>query len=64
MMVTLHLYIGKGECGYVNNSGTGTSACKNIYVCVRAVQKKLEELGYDVSIGNRYNELEYCISWE
>ena len=28
------------------------------------VQKKLEELGYDVSIGNRYNELEYCISWE
>lgn len=29
-----------------------------------AVQKKLEELGYDVSIGNRYNEPEYCISWE
>ena len=29
-----------------------------------AVRKKLEELGYDVSIGNRYNEPEYCISWE
>lgn len=29
-----------------------------------AVLKKLEELGYDVSIGNRYNEPEYCISWE
>lgn len=29
-----------------------------------AVRKKLEELGYDVSIGNQYNEPEYCISWE
>lgn len=29
-----------------------------------AVRKKLEKLGYDVSIGNRYNEPEYCISWE
>lgn len=29
-----------------------------------AVRKKLEELGYDIAIGNRYNEPEYCISWE
>lgn len=29
-----------------------------------AVRKKLEELGYDVSINNQYNEPEYCISWE
>lgn len=28
------------------------------------VRKKLEELGYDVSINNQYNEPEYCISWE
>ena len=29
-----------------------------------AVRKKLEELGYNVAISNRYNEPEYCISWE
>lgn len=29
-----------------------------------AVRKKLEELGYNVAIGNKYNEPEYCISWE
>ena len=29
-----------------------------------AVRKKLEELGYDIAIGNQYNEPEYCISWE
>ncbi len=29
-----------------------------------AVRKKLEELGYDITIGNRYDEPEYCISWE
>ena len=28
------------------------------------VKKKLEELGYEVTICNRYNEPEYCISWE
>ena len=28
------------------------------------VKKKLEELGYEVTINNRYNEPEYCISWE
>ena len=29
-----------------------------------AVRKKLEELGYDITIGNQYDEPEYCISWE
>jgi len=29
-----------------------------------AVRKKLEELGYDIAIGNQYDEPEYCISWE
>ena len=28
------------------------------------VKKKLEELGYEVTINNRYNEPEYYISWE
>ena len=28
------------------------------------VKKKLEELGYEVTINNRYNDPEYCISWE
>lgn len=28
------------------------------------VKKKLEELGYEVTINNQYNEPEYCISWE
>lgn len=42
--------------GYYNYYGDGALR--------PAVQKRLEELGYDVSIGNRYNESEYCISWE